>query len=89
MKQPGMTRIEMKITWATAFDDCDLNFWTTTGTLFQSQDTNVNEEPGGMRYTIYGLTPGNQYYTAAYFWLANNSSGSTGQPYKLLLYGTP
>jgi hypothetical protein len=86
---PGMTRIEMKITWATAFDDCDLNFWTTTGTLFQSQDTDPGQEPGGMRYTIFGLTPGNQYYTAAYFWLANNTSGSTGQPYKLLLYGTP
>jgi hypothetical protein len=85
----GMTRIEMKIKWNTGFDDCDLYFWTTLGTQFKSQNTDVDEEPGGMRYTIYGLTPGNEYYTAAYFYLDFNGSGSTGQPYKLLLYGTP
>ncbi len=85
----GMTRIEMKIKWNTTFDDCDLYFWTSTGTAFQSQDVAAGEEPGGTRYTIYGLTPGNQYYTAAYFYLAGNTSGSTGLPYRLLLYGTP
>jgi hypothetical protein len=85
----GMTRIEMKILWNTGHDDCDLYFWSTLGTQFKSEDTDVDEEPGGMRYTIYALTPGNEYYTAAYFYLDFNSSGSTGQPYKLLLYGTP
>ncbi|OHD72017.1 MAG: hypothetical protein A2177_06920 [Spirochaetes bacterium RBG_13_68_11] len=86
---PGMTRIELKIKWNTGFDDCDLYFWTSGGTEFKSDDADPDEEPGGMRFTIFSLTPGNTYYTAAYFYLAGNTSGSTGQPYRLLLFGTP
>ena len=56
----GTTRIQIKILWSTGWDDIDLYFWTSGGTEFLSEDTDIDEEPGGMRFTITGLTPGAQ-----------------------------
>jgi hypothetical protein len=81
----GVHHVEVKIKWATGYDDCDIWFWTNAGLLSSSQDYENDEEPRGVRFTSPYLTPG-EYYTAAYFWRAGNTR-FTADPYTLLICG--
>jgi hypothetical protein len=86
----GATRLSIKARWATGYDDMDLYFGTSTGFSFDSIETDGDTEPpGGTTFSFMSLGPSTDYELGVQFWLANNTSGSTGQKYVLLLTGSP
>ncbi len=89
----GATRLRIKARWNTGFDDLDLYFSTSSAaysTTNASIETDPDTEPPGD--TVLGfmsLGPATDYELGVNFWLANDTSGSTGREYVLLLIGLP
>ena len=75
--------------WSTGFDDIDMYLWDDGASNIDSIETSPDSEPAGAPLEIVSLTPGNNYYASAYFYLAGNTSGSTGQPYTIMIRGKP
>ena len=84
----GMSRLNIRSMWATGFDDIDLYLWDDGTTNLFSTSTGINSEPGGSTFNIITVTP-RVCYVSAYFYLAGNTSGSTGQKYVILVRGLP
>jgi hypothetical protein len=86
----GMTKIELRATWSTGFNDIDLFFWEEGGAvLASSQDPDADFEPKDPTLMkVQSLTPGQNYLIGVYFWLDNDTSGSAGQPYTIMLEGS-
>ncbi len=84
----SMTKLSMRSMWATGYDDIDLYLWDTSTTDLNSINVGINSEPGNGTFDVTSVTP-RQCYVSAYFWLANNTSGSTGQKYVILVRGLP
>ena len=84
----GMSRLSMRAMWATGYDDIDLYLWDTGATDLNSIEVGINSEPGNGTFDVTGVTP-RICYVSANFWLANNTSGSAGQKYVILVKGLP
>jgi hypothetical protein len=82
----GVTQIEITVTWATGFDDLDLDFWHNVplGTTLGSADVDVDIEPGSPPWSVIGLTPGETYCVGVYQYL-DGAPGSIGADYDLLI----
>jgi hypothetical protein len=86
----GVGGISMKARWETGYDDIDLYLWNASGGEVNSIDTDLDSEPAGVpNLIIIGISPSTNYFASANFWLANNTSGSAGKPYVMLLTGNP
>jgi hypothetical protein len=85
---PAQTSVELKVLWATGFDDCDLYLWNESGGEVSSLDTSVNMEPDSPPLTIINLVPGSRYYIGVYFY-RDGGTRFTPDPYQLYLYGLP
>jgi hypothetical protein len=86
----GVVGLSIKACWDTGFDDIDLYVWPTTGAGLSSLTTDMDAEPGGTSSMgITGLVPLADYFAGVSFWLANNTSGSIGRKYVVLLQGNP
>jgi hypothetical protein len=86
----GVGGISMKARWDTGFDDIDLYLWNASGGEVTSIDTDLDSEPAGVpNLSVIGITASTNYFAGANFWLANNTSGSAGRPYVMLLTGNP
>jgi hypothetical protein len=81
-------KLYIRAMWATGFDDVDLYLWDTGATNLSSLTTAIDSEPGGTSFNITGITP-DTYYVGANFYLANNTSGSTGKKYVILVNLVP
>lgn len=84
----SMSRLSMRAQWATGFDDLDLYLWDTGSTDLSSLEVGIDSEPGGGTFEVTGVTP-RTCYVSAKFWLANDTSGSTGRTYVILVRGLP
>jgi hypothetical protein len=84
----GMSKLSMRAMWGTGFDDIDLYLWDTGATDLNSIEVGVNSEPGAGTFDVTSVTP-RICYVSANFWLANNTSGSAGQKYVILVRGLP
>jgi hypothetical protein len=87
----GNTRMSAAVKWETGFDDIDLFFWSTSGSVeFFSSGYATDGEPGGNGFLeLTGLTPTSTYYLSPWFYLYGNTSGSTGQKYVVIVNGLP
>jgi hypothetical protein len=86
----GVAGVSMKVRWQTGYDDIDLYLWDENKGQVSSLLTDVDTEPSGTpTLNIIGLTAGANYYAGLNFWLANNTSGSAGKPYVVLIKGNP
>jgi hypothetical protein len=87
---PGVTTVEFEATWATGFDDIDLDFWhnVPAGVVLNTADASVNTEPSSPPWTIINLTPGEEYCIGVFFFLSGGPP-SVGQPYALRIRGLP
>jgi hypothetical protein len=86
------TEVEVVVYWNTGFDDIDLHFWRNIafgGLFVATQGNNLNIEPATPPWIVVGLNPGSEYCVGVYFWLAGNTSGSTGQSYTLYVRAVP
>jgi hypothetical protein len=84
----SMSRLSMRALWDTGFDDLDLYLWDTGATNLSSLTTAADSEPGGATFNVISVTPRICYISAS-AWLANNTSGSVGQKYVILVLGQP
>ncbi len=86
----GIGGVSMKVRWQTGYDDVDLYLWDENKGQVSSLATDVDSEPAGApTLNIIGLAAGANYYAGLNFWLANNTSGSAGKPYVVLIKGNP
>lgn len=84
----SMSKLSMRAMWGTGYDDIDLFLWDTGLTDLNSIEVGVNSEPGAGTFDVTGVTP-RICYVSANFWLVNNTSGSAGQKYVILVRGLP
>ena len=84
----SMTVLKTSAFWLTGFDDIDLYLWDIAGSDIPSRSTGINSEPGASTLTVTGVTP-RTCYISANFYLANNTSGSVGKPYVIIVTGKP
>jgi hypothetical protein len=85
----SMSRLSMRAMWGTGYDDIDLFLWSTVLLDdFGSVEVGVNSEPGAGTFDLTAVTP-RTCYISANFWLANNTSSSTGQKYVILVRALP
>jgi len=87
---PSVSVLKFSIRWDTGFDDIDLYIWNTTNKEEVSPETGPDQEPGADFYVVDGsylitVTGNSTYYVSAWFYLANGTSGSTGQPYTIVV----
>jgi hypothetical protein len=75
--------------WGTPYDDIDLYLWDTGATDLSSIEVGIGAEPGGGNFDVTSVTGPRTCYVSANFWLANNTSGSAGQKYVILVRGLP
>jgi hypothetical protein len=85
----SMTRLSIRAMWGTGYDDIDLYLWDTGATDLNSIEVGINAEPGGGTFDVTSVTGPRTCYISANFWLANNTSGSVGQKYVILVRGVP
>ena len=85
----GVNNLSFVAAWLTGFDDIDLYLWDTGSTNLNSIDTTANREPGGGTFDVTAVAGPRVCYISANFWLANNTSGSAGQKYVILVKGLP
>jgi hypothetical protein len=83
-----MSKLSSRARWGTGYDDIDLYLWDTGATNLDSIDVGINSEPGAGTFDVTSVTP-RVCYISANFWLANNTSGSGGQKYVILVRGLP
>jgi hypothetical protein len=84
----GLNNLSMRAMWATGFDDIDLYLWDTGTTNLSSISVGIDSEPGAGTFDVTSVTP-RICYISANSWLANNTSGSAGQKYVILVKGLP
>ena len=84
----SMSKLSMRAMWGTGYDDIDLYLWDTGSTDLNSIEVGINSEPGAGTFDVTSVTP-RICYISANFWLANNTSGSGGQKYVILVRGLP
>jgi hypothetical protein len=84
----SMTRLNIQALWFTGFDDIDLYLWDTGSTNLVTQTTGIDSEPGAATWKISSVTP-RTCYISAYAYLANNTSGSVGKTYVIVVTGKP
>ena len=84
----GLNNLSMRAMWGSGFDDIDLFLWDTGTTNLGSVEVGINSEPGAGTFDVMVPTP-RICYISANFWLANNTSGSGGQKYVILVRGLP
>jgi len=81
--------LEIREMWATGFDDLDLFLWDTTVlTDLYSISVGIDSEPGAATYDVTVPSP-RTCFVSANMWLANDTSGSTGKKYIILVRGLP
>jgi plastocyanin len=80
--------VGMQARWATGFDDIDLYLWDSVGSALNSPETGPNAEPSYGTYDTTSVSA-RTWYVSAWFYLAGNTSGSTGQKYIILVKGMP
>jgi hypothetical protein len=85
----SMTRLSIRAMWETGYDDLDLYLWDTGATNLKTNEVGINAEPGGGTFDVISVTGPRTCYISANFWLANDSSGSMGQKYVILVRGVP
>ncbi|HTO24245.1 MAG TPA: hypothetical protein VMQ10_17350, partial [Spirochaetia bacterium] len=78
--------VGMQARWATGFDDLDLYLWDSLGSSLNSIETGTNAEPSYGTFDTTSVSA-RTWYVSAKFWLDNNTSGSTGQKYIILVVG--
>jgi hypothetical protein len=84
----SMSRLSTRAMWGTGFDDIDLYLWDTGSNNLSSVSVGLDSEPGAGTFDVTGVTP-RTCYISANFYLAGNTSGSTGQKYIILVRGLP
>jgi hypothetical protein len=87
----ALSQISIRAMWTTGFDDVDLYFWDSVGSNLPSQSVGIDSEPGAGTFDVVGsptISP-RTCFVSAWFYLANNTSGSTGQKYVILVSTLP
>lgn len=83
--------LDILVRWETGYDDIDFHLYFDTGTEAYnppngSIDASIDSEPASvLSLNVSSLNTDEILYFGINFWLANNTSGSTGEPYSVLL----
>jgi hypothetical protein len=85
----GLSKMNVQSFWATGFDDINTTVWDSTILQYGSSTTGINMEPAPLgTFNIPIAGPG-VWYVGEDFYLANNTSLSTGKKYVILITGLP